>query len=651
LTPAARLSAAAEVLDQIAGTRAPADQVLKAWGRAHRFAGGGDRRAIAEQVYACLRGRAHAAWRMGDDSGRALVLGLLAQQDTLHEIERLFTGEGHAPAPLTDAERERLRAHPHEVPAHVRAGVPEWLAPQFARAFGDDWIAEAHALIADRAPVDLRVNTLKTTRAAAAADLDAAGLQYEHTHLSTLGLRLHPETDVASLPAFKDGRIEVQDESSQLAAWLSGAAPGMTVVDYCAGGGGKTLALGALLYDPLSNAAHPGERRDPDHAESPPNSAHPGECRDPDHKALPSSDFPSSSRERVTAPHSAAEPYDLGPGIRRDERGGEQNNSRFPGVSRDPDSAAHVDRSSSPAEEGGYSGDHQRTTLGPGLRRGSGWLIACDVNPDRLAAIKPRLARAGVAADLRHIGPDGEGTEDLRETADLVFVDAPCSGSGAWRRQPEQPWRLTPDDLERFHALQTRILARAATLVRPGGRLLYATCSVLPREDEDVATAFAAAHPHFRPVPIAEALETAPNLTAAARRQLAALARPLSPPLKGEGDQAKLGGGDTSPASDDSAPELLSEGDRSPSSSPPLKGEGDHPKLGGGDTSPASAIELNAPPTSVMAPHHHPSGGPPPPSGEEKLLSASALAHNTLRLSPRLSGTDGFFIALFERIP
>ena len=247
MTPQARLSAAAEVLDLIAKSRASADAVLKAWGRGHRFAGSGDRRAIGERVYACLRGRARFAWRMGADDGRALVLGSLAQEDTLHEIETLFTGVGHAPAVLTDAERTRLRTHAAE-PAYVQAGIPEWLAPEFERAFADQWTAEAHELITTRAPVDLRVNTLKTTRAAVETELETAGVQFEPTHLSDAGLRLHPETDVQSLDAFREGRIEIQDESSQIAVWLAGAAPGMTVVDYCAGGGGKTLALAQTLF-------------------------------------------------------------------------------------------------------------------------------------------------------------------------------------------------------------------------------------------------------------------------------------------------------------------------------------------------------------------------------------------------------------------
>ena len=151
-------------------------------------------------------------------------------------------------------------------------------------------------------------------------------------------------------------------------------------------------------------------------------------------------------------------------------------------------------------------------------------LVACDVNTARLEAVRPRLARAGVSAELRLLGPEGEGTEDLDGRADLVFVDAPCSGSGTWRRRPEAAWRLTEAEVERFHALQVAVLGRAARLVRPGGRLVYVTCSVLGRENEDSAAAFAGAHAEFRPVPVAEAAGRAAGLTEAGRARLAELA-------------------------------------------------------------------------------------------------------------------------------
>ncbi len=208
--------------------------------------------------------------------------------------------------------------------------------------------------------------------------------------------------------AWASGWVEVQDEASQIAAALAGspadARRDVTVVDYCAGGGGKTLALAAALG-------------------------------------------------------------------------------------------------------------------------GGGRLVACDVDAKRLTSLAPRLERSGARAEVRRIGPEGEGTDDLLDAADLVFVDAPCTGSGTWRRHPEAAWRLTPEALGRLAALQPRILAAAARLVRPGGRLAYATCSVFAEENDAAAAAFAAAHPGFRPLPVRRAAGEAPGLTAAGRERLSALAQ------------------------------------------------------------------------------------------------------------------------------
>jgi 16S rRNA (cytosine967-C5)-methyltransferase len=244
----------------------------------------------------------------------------------LGEIERLFSGEGYGPAPLSEAERARLSRGRED--ASATAGLPAFVAEDLQRQFGDSWTGEADALLRVRAPVDLRVNGARTSRDEAAEELRGAGLEPASTPWSAWGLRLasQPSVDIQSLPAFEDGRIEIQDEGSQLAAWLADARPSQLIVDYCAGGGGKTLAL--------AQAAEAGV---------------------------------DSSR-----------------------------------------------------------------------------LIACDVHARRLEAIGPRLARAGVAAELRGWG-GGEGMDDLAGLGDLVFVDAPCSGSapgvvtrkrrGAWIRR------------------------------------------------------------------------------------------------------------------------------------------------------------------------------------------------------------------------
>ncbi len=403
MTPPARLAAAVEILDEIARVRGPADGVIKAWGRAHRFAGSKDRKAIAEHVYGALRARAHSAWRLGADDGRALVLGAMANRP-LAEIELLFAGDEHGPQPLSQAERSKLERAPEHPPEWVDAGVPAWIVPAFQLQFGDDWTAEGRAAILDRAPVDLRVNALRGPVDKALNLLKHEGVEPQRTRFSTWGLRLPPgfATDVQTLKAFTTGWIEVQDEASQIAAALASAKPGELVVDYCAGGGGKTLALSACMA-------------------------------------------------------------------------------------------------------------------------GRGRLVASDVDQRRLGAMQERLTRAGAKVDIRKLGFEGEGMDDLLGQADLVFVDAPCSGSGTWRRHPEAAWRLTPETVARLSALQRVILARAAKLVKPGGRLLYATCSLLDEENGQVVADFASTHAAFGPIPIADAVRT-PSLTDAARERLAALA-------------------------------------------------------------------------------------------------------------------------------
>lgn len=398
MTPAARLSAAAEVLDRIAASRAPAEGVLQAWGRANRYAGSGDRRAIADRVFRVLRARGRLAEAGGAEDGRTLVLFSLALLDRLGsaEIETLFSRAGYGPAALSDAERVRLAA---TVTADLGVtSLPGFVEADFRQRFGADWEREVKALLGARAPVDLRVNG--GTQDAVADELRAAGLAAETTPWSAWGLRLSAGSDVQATAAWREGRVEVQDEGSQIAAWLAGARPGELVVDYCAGGGGKTLAL-------------------------------------------------VQARGRV---------------------------------------------------------------------------IACDVEARRLEAVRPRLERAGAEAELRLLGPEGEGVDDLQGRADMVFVDAPCSGSGTWRRRPEAAWRLTEAEVERFHALQVAVLGRAARLVRPGGRLVYVTCSVLGHENEDSAAAFAGTHGEFRPVPVVEAAARASGLTEAGRARLAELA-------------------------------------------------------------------------------------------------------------------------------
>lgn len=384
MTPAARLAAAASILDSIAQGRQPAEAVLKAWGSQNRYAGSKDRRAIADRVYKVLRARGRLSWIMGGrEDGRALVIGSLSALDglPLDEIEALHSGDGYGPRPLSKQERSRITAGEGELPGWVAAGLPEFVVEDFKTTYGDAWTEQARALMEPRAPIDLRVNTDRAEVASVEAELREAGLSPEPTPWSPIGLRLasEPPPNVQALDAFKAGRIEIQDEGSQIVCALAGAAPGLTVVDYCAGGGGKTLGLAAAM-------------------------------------------------------------------------------------------------------------------------QGQGRLVASDVVARRLDNIRPRLERAGVAAELVLIGQNGGGLEALNGEADLVFVDAPCSGSGTWRRRPEDAWRLTPEEVARLHALQVRILDQAAKLVKPGGRLAYVTCSMLSAENEASADAFEAAHAEFAPV-------------------------------------------------------------------------------------------------------------------------------------------------------
>lgn len=394
MTPAAHAQAAIEVLAEIADRRSPAAKALKDWGAAHRFAGSGDRARIASLVYDALRQRSSIAWRMGGDTPRALVLGTLVfvRGMTPEAVALSFSTGRHAPELPDATEAAALASGSLDgAPAHVAGDYPEWLDEAFAGAFGDDRAAEGEAL-ARRAPLDLRVNSLKGDRDKALAAL--SHLNCEPTPLSPFGLRI-PLTDdgrgppVQSEPAFLKGLVEVQDEGSQLAALLSRAGAGEQVVDFCAGAGGKTLALGAQM----------------------------------------------------------------------DNRG---------------------------------------------------QLYAHDSDIRRLAPLHERAERAGLR-NLQIRSPRGKQdvTADLEDRADLVLVDAPCTGTGTWRRNPDAKWRMRPGALEQRMAEQDEALDGAARLVRPGGRLVYVTCSLLPQENGARIAAFRERRPDFRPQAAAEAAVSA----------------------------------------------------------------------------------------------------------------------------------------------
>ncbi len=408
MTPAARVSGAIEVLADIAERRRPAADALKDWGLAHRFAGSGDRAAIASLAYDALRRRASAAWLMDDEGPRAIVLGTLRLQRglALPTIEALFSGERFAPAPLVEGERIRLAtASLAEAPPAVAGDVPDWLFAELARTLGAGAVEELRAL-ARRAPLDLRVNALRQDRDAALAALPhlAAG----PTPHSPWGLRVPVGDDgrgpaLAAEPEFIQGWYEIQDEGSQLASLLSGATAGETIVDLCAGGGGKTLALAGMVGN-------------------------------------------------------------------------------------------------------------------------AGRLIATDGDSRRLAPIHARLARAGAQAEVRTPRGPARDTllDDLDGQVDRVLVDAPCTGSGTWRRNPDAKWRLRPGGLAVRLTEQAAVLDRAARLARPGGYVVYVTCSLLPQEnDEAVGGALARAGGRLAPVPADAVLALGPPSLAGAVRPTA----------------------------------------------------------------------------------------------------------------------------------
>jgi len=389
MTPAARLAAAIEIFGALAERPRPVADVLKEWGLAHRFAGSGDRAAIASLVYDALRRRASAAWIMGEETARAVLLGTLrlARNLDVEGIAKLADGSQHAPAPLTDVERMRLsKAKLDDAPPHVRGDYPEWLDEHIAATFGDAR-AEEGAALAQRAPLDLRVNTLKTTQEkalAALAHLDSAPARW-----SPLGIRIALRPDgrqppVTAEPLFLKGGFEVQDEGSQLAAILSGAAPGTQVLDLCAGSGGKTLAMAALMQN-------------------------------------------------------------------------------------------------------------------------RGQIFAYDDDPRRLAPIHDRIKRAG-ARNVQVRSPRGHADvlADLAGHMDLVLIDAPCTGIGVWRRNPDAKWRMRPGALEIRVKEQAALLDQAPRYLKPGGRIVYVTCSVLDAENGAQIRAFLQRQREFRVLPPAE---------------------------------------------------------------------------------------------------------------------------------------------------
>lgn len=379
--PKALLDESASLMEAVFRFDHPADAVVARYFREHKSLGPRERATLSDTVFAALRERLKFEWLARSGSGskwrRLAILGFPGDRDFLKSA-------------LSEPEKQWLDAcakvREDEWLAPHRHNLPDWLAEALRAQVGDEFDALAASLL-QPAPLDLRVNALKTRREAALEALKAAGLAAEPTPYSPLGIRLQGKPALAKVPAFVSGEVEVQDEGSQLLALLLDAKRGEMVVDFCAGAGGKTLAIGAAM-------------------------------------------------------------------------------------------------------------------------RNSGRLYAFDTSAHRLDALKPRLARSGLS-NVHPVAIAHERDERIKRLAgkiDRVLVDAPCSGLGTLRRSPDLKWRQTPQTVAAQAALQQAILASAARLLKPGGRLVYATCSLLREENEAVVDAFSAAHPDFEPEPAAQVL-------------------------------------------------------------------------------------------------------------------------------------------------
>ncbi|MBR1776970.1 MAG: RsmB/NOP family class I SAM-dependent RNA methyltransferase [Alphaproteobacteria bacterium] len=356
----ARLQAAIELTDILFSFEQPADNTINAYFRTHRYIGSRDRRAIADQVWQVLRHYGRLSALFSEKlTGRTAAAVLLHYQN--RPALSLFNGGQYAPEPLSEQEKEVLNNLPDALPAAV-SECPDWLKNRLESA-------DVEAMTFP-ASTDLRVNTLKTDRETVLKRLEQDGIKAQKTPFSPWGIRLSERVNITAHPLFQEGLIEVQDEGSQLVSLLTQAQAGQTVIDWCAGAGGKTLALSAMM-------------------------------------------------------------------------------------------------------------------------QAKGTLYAADAFPKRLRDLPERACRAGAANvillnDYKNL-----------KTYDLVLIDAPCTGTGTWRRSPDAKWRITPAESALIIKTQAGILDKAALHVKKGGRLFYITCSLDQAENEDQADAFLKRHTDF----------------------------------------------------------------------------------------------------------------------------------------------------------
>ena len=382
MIPSARLAAVVDILSEIIEDTRPADQTASFYFRSRRYIGAKDRRAITARLWRVLRHKARLTWWLEEQDMPVTPRSMVLADAAFCREEVEFDGPHGLPSPTAEERRlmtalEGRDVFHHGMPAWVKAEVPEWVLPRLEALWGKDTLAELAAMRSE-APLDVRVNTLKGTRDEARTALKDEGVESAPTALSPLGLRLTERVPLVQYAPWRNGLIEVQDEGSQLVALLTDARPGQAVVDYCAGAGGKTLALAAAM-----------------------------------------------------------------------------NNS--------------------------------------------GRLVACDVAEWRMDKAQERLRRAGVCNVTRRV-LDSAGNKWIKRNAgefDRVLVDAPCSGTGTWRRNPDAKWSMRERDVQELVVRQAEVLDSAMRLVKPGGRLIYATCSVLPEENEQQVEAFLSRHSNF----------------------------------------------------------------------------------------------------------------------------------------------------------
>lgn len=389
MTPSAQISAVIELLLTIQNQRhAPADATANRFFRQRRYIGGGDRRYVSAQIWEIMRHHRKLQWwlkRIGSQINPRMIVAafLMLSGKTLKEVNDLFSGERYAPLSLTQNEGLFLQSLEgqelfyKDMPKAVFYEIPDWVYPLFEKQFGENIDAELSALL-EPASLDLRVNILKEERNNAKEMLKQEGISSEKMPLSPWGLRVEGRQSVTSTNLFKEGIIEIQDEGSQLIALMTGVTSQMRVLDFCAGAGGKTLAMAMMMQN-------------------------------------------------------------------------------------------------------------------------KGQVIASDVHNIRINAAEKRFRRAGVFNVQTHLFAEGAKWIKRRvKTFDRVLVDAPCSGTGTWRRNPDARLKFKAIDLEELVAKQADILDSASKMVKEGGRLIYATCSLLQKENQDQIELFLKSHPEFQ---------------------------------------------------------------------------------------------------------------------------------------------------------